>query len=108
MPNPFETIRTINPQNWVRSSELINIDPDLMTVKVNGETLTLVHDAPIFGDMTSAKYDFHCIRVFWDDREFVTLTRFGDDTNWSCDASGISRDAADPFELAAIMACNLI
>ena len=99
---------TINPQNWVTDEAEILIDGD--TVKINGETLTLKEGLPYFdGDRT--KYDFRQIHVEWDGipgENFCTLIRFGDDRDWACSRSGIAREHANPFILAAMMAANLI
>lgn len=95
---------TFSPENWVSNSAVAAIIDN--TILINGNSLELTHNAPIFDG--NADWDFHTITVLYEGREFCTMTRFGKDRHWECYSSDISREHTDPRILAAIMACNLL
>ena len=97
---------TFNPENWTNDTATAVINNN--TVEVNGEVLTMEAETVVRDEDGNSKWDMHRITVNWEGQRFLTLIRFGGDTRWTSNFSGIEREHSDPAILAAVMASNLI
>ena len=97
---------TFNPENWIDDvAEYTLLDSE--HVLFADEVFELTHNAPLLSGDANPRFDFHSITVNLRGLPFATLTRFGDDLEWTA-AGELSRQHSDPRTLTAILAANLV